>query len=158
MAKPGRRGPEVVESAGGVVLNPSGLVLVVNQNQNSWSLPKGHVDPGEDRMEAARREIYEESGVKDLQLLGELGSYERSRIGKGGVGLDSSEVKRITVYLFTTPQTKLAPIDPRNPEARWVERSEVASLLTHPKDKEFFLSVLDHLPTARPPHPKRRGT
>lgn len=136
---------KVVESAGGVVLNPKGQVLVVNQNNDSWSLPKGHVDRGESAREAARREIYEESGVKDLTFVKKLGSYERPRIAISG-GSDPTETKRITLFLFMTRQTVLRPLDPRNPEARWVERSRVASLLTHPRDKEFFLGILDALP------------
>jgi hypothetical protein len=35
----------------------------------------------------------------------------------------------------------LAPTDPENPEARWVERDEVTRFLTHPKDKEFFQKI-----------------
>ena len=69
----------ITYSAGGVVLNGSGQVLVVNQRGNSWSLPKGHIDPGEDALTAARREIYEESGVSELDLVKELGSYEYTR-------------------------------------------------------------------------------
>ena len=54
------------ESAGGVVLNKKGEVLIVNQYGNSWSLPKGHIEEGEEILEAAKREIYEESGIKNL--------------------------------------------------------------------------------------------
>ena len=50
------------QSAGGVVLNKKGEVLVVSQRGTSWSLPKGHIDKGEDALGAAKREIYEESG------------------------------------------------------------------------------------------------
>jgi ADP-ribose pyrophosphatase YjhB (NUDIX family) len=141
------RGPavRVSESAGGVVVDPAGRVLVVNQNGNSWSLPKGHVDAGEGPVAAARREIYEESGVKDLRFVRRLGTYERPRIGRHG-GSDASRIKRITLFLFRTAQTRLRPRDARNPEARWVERSKVAGLLTHAKDKEFFLKVLNQLP------------
>lgn len=145
-----RRSNKIVESAGGVVLNPRGDVLVVNQNQDSWSLPKGHIDPDENALEAAKREIYEESGVKTLHFVRALGSYERPRIGKGG-GSDLSEIKRITLFLFTTTQKTLHPVDPQNPEARWVPRSKVASLLTHPKDKSFFRSVLKDLPKVENP-------
>ena len=140
-----RPSAKITESAGGVVLNPRGDVLVVNQNNNSWSLPKGHVDSGESALEAARREIQEESGVKTLQYVRELGSYERPRIGKNG-GSDSSEIKRITLFLFTTTQKVLRPVDPDNPEARWVPRSKVAALLTHAKDKSYFRKILKELP------------
>jgi ADP-ribose pyrophosphatase YjhB (NUDIX family) len=127
-------------SAGGVVTNDEGKVLVVSQHGTSWSLPKGHIDPGENALEAARREIYEESGVRDLELIRELGTYERHKIGVNG-GEDRSELKAITMFLFRTREKSLRPVDPDNPEAKWVERSKVAPLLTHEKDKEFFERV-----------------
>src|SRR4051794_29324422 len=72
--------PRVTRSAGGVVTNANGEVLVVNQRGTSWSLPKGHIEEGEEALEAARREIYEESGLTDLALIKPLGTYRRSRI------------------------------------------------------------------------------
>lgn len=128
------------ESAGGVVLNREGRVLVVSQHGTSWSLPKGHVEEGEDALAAARREIYEESGVGRLELVRELGSYQRYKIGRDG-GEDESELKTIRLFLFRTRESALAPVDADNPEARWVEPGQVAALLTHPTDREFFLSV-----------------
>ena len=104
-------------SAGGVVLNARGEVLVVNQNGNSWSLPKGHLDPGETPLQAARREIDEESGVTDLTLVRELGFYQRHKIGKDG-GEDLSEMKTLFMFFFTTRQEALSPKDAKNPEAR----------------------------------------
>ena len=129
-------------SAGGVIVNPRGEVAICNQKHNSWSLPKGHIDPGEDARTAAIREIKEETGLTDLEFVRELGTYERYRIGKDGVGDDTAEKKSITMFLFTTTERiKLIPEDPENPEARWVPIAEVTALLTHPKDKEFFESV-----------------
>ena len=127
--------------AGGVVVNPDGLVLVVNQNGNSWSLPKGHIDNGEDALEAAKREIHEESGISQLEHIADLGSYERYKIALNG-GDDTSELKTITLFLFKTAQTELNPRDPQNPEARWVPQEQVAAILTHAKDKAFFNSIL----------------
>src|ERR1700719_890136 len=127
-------------SAGGVVTNDEGEVLVVSQRGTSWSLPKGHIDPGEEALDAARREIYEESGIRDLELICELGTYERHKIGVDG-GDDRSELKEITMFLFRTSEKSLKPVDPDNPEARWVEKSKVALLLTHEKDREFFQRV-----------------
>jgi ADP-ribose pyrophosphatase YjhB (NUDIX family) len=131
----------VTKSAGGVVLNKKGQVLVVNQRGKSWSLPKGHLEEGEDTLAAAHREIYEESGLRDLKFVKPLGSYERMRIGKDG-GEDGEELKKLTFFLFEAGDEELKPVDPDNPEARWVDRDQVASLLTHPKDREFFIQVL----------------
>src|ERR1700719_4181980 len=127
-------------SAGGVVTNDEGEVLVVSQRGTSWSLPKGHIDSGEEALDAARREIYEETGIRDLELIRELGTYERHKIGVDG-GDDRSELKVITMFLFRTSEKSLKPVDPDNPEARWVERSKVALLLTHEKDTEFFQRI-----------------
>jgi hypothetical protein len=113
------------KSAGGVVINKD-KVLVVNQNGNSWSLPKGHIDYGENH----------------LELVKELDNYQRYKISLNG-GDDKSELKTIFMFLFKTGQEVLKPIDPKNPEAKWIEKDKVADLLTHRKDKEFFLSVID---------------
>ncbi len=132
------------QSAGGIVVNGSGQVVVVNQKGTSWSLPKGHIEPGEDALTAARREIYEESGVSDLTLVKELGSYERYKIGVNGDD-DAAELKIIFMFLFKTNEIELRPVDPDNPEALWVDKEQVAALLTHPKDKEFlnqFVSII----------------
>ncbi len=91
-------------------------------------------------MAAAKREIYEESGVKELKLVKKLGSYHRFRLGLDDKD-DKSEMKTITLFLFRTSQKELKPIDRKHPEAVWVPKEEVSKLLTHPKDKVFFESV-----------------
>jgi len=132
---------KISKSAGGVVLNSRNEVLVVSQNGDSWSLPKGHIDEGETALVAAKREILEETGISKLEFIGELGTYKRYRIGINGQGEDSSELKQITVFLFKTKQQNLKPLDKDNPEALWIDKEKVAEFLTHPKDKEFFLRI-----------------
>ena len=128
-------------SAGGVVLNAQGQVLVVNQNGDSWSLPKGHKDPEEVPLETAKREIYEESGISQLEYIRDLGTYQRFRYKQG---IENKEVrKNIPIFLFRTNQIELKPVDPENPEARWVDKDKVVELLSFPKDKEFFQGVLN---------------
>ncbi|NMB48532.1 NUDIX domain-containing protein [Candidatus Kuenenbacteria bacterium] len=133
-------------SAGGVVIGPDNKIVVVNQNGNSWSLPKGHIDLGEDELSAAKREIYEETGIEleNLQVIKKLGTYERPKIGLDGRD-DLSETKIIHIYLFQTSQATLSPLDPANPEARWVEKEKVIELLTHDKDKKFFEKILKEI-------------
>ncbi len=132
----------ITKSAGGIVLNSKNQVLIVQQKGNSWSLPKGHLDEGEGALEAAKREIFEESGVSELVLLSELGEYQRFRIGDQQKE-DRSEFKTITMFLFRTGQMDLCPRDVDNPVALWVHPHDVPSLLTHPKDQDFFRNVLE---------------
>ena len=128
------------ETAGGVVISKKGKVLVVNQRGRSWSLPKGHIEEGEDAKTAAIREIEEETGIIRLTFVKEFGSYARYKIGIDGRD-DTSELKQIHMFLFTTDEFKLCPQDSNHPEARWIHPDDVEGLLTHPKDKAFFKSI-----------------
>ncbi len=125
-------------SAGGIVIGPHGKILVVDQG-GSWSLPKGHIENGEKILDAAKREIYEETGISDLKLIKKFRSYARTRIS------DPTELKTIFMYLFRTSQTDLKPVCSDSHEALWLNKDKVAKKLTHPKDKRFYLKVLKSL-------------
>lgn len=127
-------------SAGGVVIGPDLRLAVVSQG-DSWSLPKGHIDAGENALQAAIREIKEETGITQLELVANLGSYERNQIAKGGKGEVKDSLKHIEIFLFKTNQTELSPEDEHNPEARWCNYDEAIKLLTHTKDVQFLKSV-----------------
>ena len=127
--------------AGGIIYNDKNEVVIVNQNHDSWSLPKGHIDSGESSLEAALREIYEETGIKKPTYIKSLGKFKRYRIGLDGND-DLSELKTISIYLFKSNQINLQPIDPNNPEAIWVNVEEAYKLLSHKEDKSFFKKSL----------------
>ncbi len=135
---------EETRSAGGIVIGPAGKIVIVSQHGTSWSLPKGHLNAGEDELIGAKREIYEETGIIDLEMIKKLSTYWRYRLGKKGEEM-KSEKKHITFFLFKTKTEILKPVDPENPEAKWVNKEEVSSYLTHPKDKEFFLNIIDEI-------------
>lgn len=62
--------PEEV-SAGGLIIDfdrpeqlPVAIIARINRNgQREWCLPKGHIEHGETTVEAAQREISEETGI-----------------------------------------------------------------------------------------------
>lgn len=126
-----------VDCAGGIIINNNKEAIIVNQNYDSWSLPKGHVDNGETILEAAIREIYEETGIENPELIKPLGSFGRYRIGLDGKD-DKSEYKTIYLFLFSSLKKELKPIDKNNPIAKWAPYSEIIKLLTHKNDKVFF--------------------
>ena len=128
-------------SAGGVVLNREGRILLVQEYGYYWGLPRGHVEDGEDLLSAAIREVNEETGLTDIQYITDLGSYERPTFDKEAHDTHD-ELKHITFFLFTTDQTALRPQDKNITKARWVYPEAVSSYLIHPKDKRFYLLSL----------------
>tara|TARA_B100000676_G_C18081949_1_gene851924 strand:+ start:169 stop:606 length:438 start_codon:yes stop_codon:yes gene_type:complete len=128
-------------TSGGVILNEHNEIVIVNQNHDSWSLPKGHVEKNETLIEAANREIYEETGLKNISFIKNLGYYDRFRIGLDGKD-DLTESKRIHLFLFFCKKQKLQPIDPLNPEAIWTSQKNAIKCLTHPKDKSFLENLI----------------
>ena len=79
---------------------------MVSNRGVSWSLPKGKIDPGETAIEAAYREVYEETGIKRIKFIKMLGEYSRYRNGPNGTE-DKSEFKTIHVFMFRAEKNKL---------------------------------------------------
>ena len=58
---------KIVQAAGGAVLNERNQILFIHR-LGYWDLPKGKIESKETRREAARREVSEETGIKNIQL------------------------------------------------------------------------------------------
>lgn len=48
-------------------------VLLIQDSKERWTIPKGHIEPGETAKMTARREIEEETGLKNVSILTWLG-------------------------------------------------------------------------------------
>ena len=129
-----------VDIAGGVILNPRReILLVYNHETDSWTYPKGHVNPGESLLEAALREIEEETSMKNLNLVCELPVYERpTRQQKG-------KIKVMHMYLFTSEQEDTKSNTADIARIRWVPIQEVAGYFSYQEEVDFFNSIKERL-------------
>lgn len=48
-------------------------ILLIQDSKGRWTIPKGHIEPGETAKMTARREIEEETGLKNVSILTWLG-------------------------------------------------------------------------------------
>ncbi len=123
-------------SSGGLVFrrSPKGVQFALMlDSYGKWAFPKGHVEPGESREEAAARETLEELGLEQVRLLEYLGKIDiwfRDRFEKKGTLIH----KDIHYFLFeTTPEAELKP-DPGEHvyDARWVPAGKITKTSNYP--------------------------
>ena len=126
-------------SAGGVVVGPQRKIVLMQHQEKSWSFPKGRIKEGEDLLETAKREITEETGITELQLLDDLGEYKRTHIHK------PDEMRVIHLFLFKTPTKEILPNTEDAIAAKWFDINQVSDRLTHEKDKRFFEGIVDRV-------------
>ena len=137
--------PEGVEesvAAGGVVALLSGSdILIAVAKEKSYDiavLPKGHVEEGEGIESAARREIAEEVGVENLELLTKLGVKERLDFSK-------TEWKRTHYFLYATGQVDVKPLEADvHTEMAWVPIDPIPDLFW-PEQIELICESLEEI-------------
>jgi 8-oxo-dGTP pyrophosphatase MutT (NUDIX family) len=106
------------------------LVAVQRARHNDWSLPKGHIEEGETREEAALREVEEETGIR-ARIVRPIDAVVYFFRRKNG------DLVRKTVYhyLMQAETEELGKPNWEVSEARWVTFDEAQDLLSYENDK-----------------------
>jgi 8-oxo-dGTP pyrophosphatase MutT (NUDIX family) len=132
--------PRVDEtSAGGLVLDLSGPVplgaLIGRTNRRGrllWSLPKGHVEQGETREQAAVREVAEETGI-DGEIIGTLGSIDFWFVAEG-----RRVHKTVYHYLMRATGGELSDTDIEVTEVAWVPLPQISGRLAYSDERDLM--------------------
>ncbi len=134
-----------VEAAGAVLWRHAdagvAVALVHRPKYDDWSLPKGKLDPGEGLVEAAQREVGEETGhqARVGAYLGCITYPVRSADGR----LIDKAVHYWAMEAVNGAFTPGREVD----ELRWLPPDEAAALLSYARDRE----VLDRFVTGGGP-------
>jgi ADP-ribose pyrophosphatase YjhB (NUDIX family) len=51
-------------------------ILLIKDAKDRWTIPKGHVEPGEENGATAEREIREETGLEEMEVISWLGKVK----------------------------------------------------------------------------------
>ena len=123
-------------SAGGLVLDldgdvPRGALIgrIDRQGRLLWSLPKGHIEPGETAEEAAVREVAEETGIRG-EVIGELGTIDFWFVADG-----RRIHKTVRHFLLRAVSGELSDADIEVSEVAWVAFPQIAERLAYPDER-----------------------
>ena len=138
------------KGVGMMVFNDDKKIFVGKRidNQKAWQMPQGGVDENEDCLSAARRELYEETGIQSIRVIEkskekytyDLPEYLFGKIWKGKY---KGQKQRWFLIKFLGPDSeinlnqKCAEFN----EWKWVDIDELSKLIV-PFKKELYLSVV----------------
>ncbi|MEM4246218.1 MAG: NUDIX hydrolase [Candidatus Bathyarchaeia archaeon] len=122
-------------SAGGVVYrmeNGMPLFLLIGfKRRGVWCLPKGLIEAGESELEAAQREVREETGVSRLTLVDKIGSINyQFWLRSGPVS------KTVHFYLFETDQTE-TQVGEEHDVYSWFPYEKAVASLSYRNEREI---------------------
>jgi 8-oxo-dGTP pyrophosphatase MutT (NUDIX family) len=116
-------------SAGVVVVRQTaeGWRFLLLRAFNHWDFPKGMVEPGEEPLDAARREVREESLIDDLEF----------RWGEPSTRTGPYSRGKVACYFIATTRTEeiTLPVNPElgrpeHSEFRWVDYDEAVQMVS----------------------------
>ncbi|SDQ67920.1 NUDIX domain-containing protein [Chryseobacterium soldanellicola] len=124
----------IIEAAGGLVNNPEGDILFIKR-LGKWDLPKGKMEKGESREESAVREIEEETGLKDVELVQFINTTYHIYVERNG-----EKILKCTHWFemnFNGEDTSKPQIEEGITEVAWKNTSQI--------EKEVFPSTFKNI-------------
>ncbi len=124
---------EPIAAAGGIVYNDRKEILTIYR-RNFWDLPKGKIEPQEKKKEAAIREVKEECGLANVEIVNKLGNTYHTFGSK-----DKRKLKISTWYTMYSEDKQLtAQTEEDIEKVTWMSLKEFSQ-----KAKPIFPNILD---------------
>ncbi len=122
-----------------IVLNNNNQVFVGKRKDNpinKWQMPQGGVDKGEDFITAMKRELLEETNIKNIKILKELERMYQYELPKNLVGIiwkgkfrGQKQKWFITRFLGQDNEINLKTKHPEFIEWKWIEPEKLPEVI-----------------------------
>lgn len=123
---------KLIMAAGGIVEQNGEILLVQRPRYQDWSLPKGKLDRGETPLQAALREVREETGYRAKAL-----SFA------GAFGYEVKGAPKVVLYWMMKPLKQGPILDPKEVcELRWVNVRTAMRMMSYDLERELVKRVL----------------
>ncbi|AKK12181.1 NUDIX family protein [Corynebacterium uterequi] len=135
--------PEAVRPDGSVDMSRIYVALIGRLDRRGrllWSMPKGHVEPGEDRRCTAEREVWEETGVHG-EVIDDLGVIDYWFVSDG-VRIH----KTVHHHLLRYVDGIFNDEDPEVTEVAWIPVSSLIEHLAYADERKLARKAHDRLP------------
>ena len=113
-----------------------------------WALPKGKIDAGESAVDAAVREVREETGVEG-RVVEKLGDVRYTYTATWEPLKGERIFKVVSFFLLTAGRGRIDEIDEAMrievDEARWLPLDDAPRLLTHKGEREMAARAIERL-------------
>ena len=137
-----------------IVLNNNNQVFVGKRKDNpgdKWQMPQGGVDKGEDFITAMRRELIEETSIKNIKILKEIQNMYQYELPKNLVGIIWKGKFRgqrqkwfITKFLGKDDEINLDTQHPEFIDWKWIDPKDLPKVIVDFK-KELYLNLLKEI-------------
>jgi len=120
------------------------FVCLIRHKQGHWGFPKGHQNINESEEETAMRELAEESGINNIEIIGGQSYAERYSFEQDGMKFNKS----VKYFLgFTSSINKATPDNFKKeiPELKWVTYEEAKRLITFQEAKKILNEVFNYI-------------
>ena len=138
------------KGVGMMVFNDKKKIFVGKRidNQTAWQMPQGGVDNNEDYETAAKRELFEETGIESIRIVKkskEMYTYDLPEylLGKIWKGKYKGQKQNWFLMKFLGPDSEIN-LKQKYPEFnqwKWVDIDELPKLIV-PFKKKLYLSVI----------------
>lgn len=113
------------------------FLLIKNKRSSNWGFPKGHLEMGETKYDAARREVLEETGLHIKIHLG----YE----GVSKYTLRNNVDKKVSIFVATTDDLRTTIQEEEIDDYRWLAYDQAMGHLSFKNDKKILREAVDFL-------------